>query len=160
MTYDNTQLIKLALAVHIGAIDLQAMDSDQELDDIVDQCTYDENQFTCDSEEYYIFSTFQEAEQEAKRQSSELLWAFNADFLAGETGLPPEAFQAIQDNGKCENNNEAIEAILDGTCGVEQVLQAAIDCDGVEHTLSSYDGNEVTLACKVTGQTFYAYRIN
>jgi hypothetical protein len=84
----------------------------------------------------------------------ESLWAFNPEFLAGETGLSVEVFRAIQANDQCESNNEAIEAMVQATCGVQSLVDSAISADGRGHFLSSYDGNEY----EVGG--YFLYRMN
>lgn len=96
-----------------------------------------------------------EADEMAGEYIRESIWAFNADFLSGETGIDSEVFKAIQDNDKCEDNNEAIESIIQGTCGMESIIDSAIGHDGRGHFLSSYDGEEH----EITGN-LYLYREN
>jgi hypothetical protein len=86
----------------------------------------------------------------------ELLWAFTPEFLASETGLPEEVFQALADSGRCESNNEAIMALLEQTCGMEAFVSSAIDADGRGHFLSGYDGEEGEI--EIDGDIYYVYR--
>lgn len=83
------------------------------------------------------------------------LWAFRPEFLSGETGLDVEVFRSIQSNDRCESNNEAIQALIKSTCGLESFIDSAIGTDGRGHFISSYDGEEH----EISGDLFL-YRIN
>jgi len=108
-----------------------------------------------DEKDGYIVLTDEEADEMAANYIKDSLWAFNASFLSGETGIDQSVFEAIQANGKCEGNNDAIESCIDD---IDGFIQAAISADGRGHFMSSYDGyeNEQT----VNNTTFYIYRIN
>lgn len=108
-----------------------------------------------DEKDGYIVLTDEEADEMAAQYIKDSLWAFNASFLSGETGIDQSVFEAIQANGKCEGNNDAIESCIDD---IDGFIQAAIGADGRGHFMSSYDGceNEET----VNGTTYYIYRIN
>jgi len=111
-----------------------------------------------DSEEErdgYIVLTDEEADEMAKRDVLDSLWAFNADFLAGESGIDIEVFKAIQANGRCEDNNEAISRLIGDET---DFAEAAIRADGRGHFISHYDGNENEES--VNGTTYFIYRIN
>ncbi len=103
----------------------------------------------------YIVLTDEEADKKAKEYIIDTLWAFNANFLAGETGIDEEVFKAIQDNGRCESNNTAIERLIDD---IDSFVESAISADGRGHFMSSYDGNENEEV--IEGERFYIYRIN
>lgn len=126
---------------------------------IADNCTeveeLDPDEFY--ENDYYVL-TDEEADEKAKEYIEQSLWAFNASFLAEETGFDPEIFEAIQSNGKCESNNDVIENTIIKTCGIDAFVDAAISADGRGHFLSSYDGHENEET--VEDQTFYIYRIN
>lgn len=107
-----------------------------------------------DDKDYLVF-TDEEADEMAADYIKDSLWAFNASFLAGETGIDEEVFKAIQDNNRCESNNEAISRLIDD---MDSFVKAAISADGRGHFMSSYDGNETEV--NIDGQTFYIYRIN
>lgn len=102
----------------------------------------------------YLVLTDKEADEKAGEQIRESLWAFNASFLAGETGISQDVFEAIQKNDKCESNNPAIESIIKSTCGIGAFIETAIGADGRGHFLSSYDGEE-----NEEGE-FFIYRTN
>lgn len=96
-----------------------------------------------------------EAAELAREDISESLWAFNAKFLASQTGIDVEVFKAIQANDRCEDNTPAIRLLVDGTCGFESLADEAISTDGRGHFLATYDGEE----CELDGNLF-AYRTN
>lgn len=103
----------------------------------------------------YLVLTDSEADEKAADYITDSLWAFNAEFLSGETGIDVEVFKAIQDNGKCEDNNQSIESCIDDMDGF---IQAAISADGRGHFMSTYDGEEYEET--VNGETYFIYRIN
>lgn len=81
------------------------------------------------------------------------LWAFNSDFLAGETDLPSEVFEILA--RQCEAGNDAILKIVERTCSLDSLVESAIGADGRGHFLNSYDGCEIVLS-----NGGYLYRIN
>ena len=93
------------------------------------------------------------ANQKAAEYIAESLWAFNSLWLADQTGLPKEVF--IKLNELCEDANDAIQALIDKTCGFESFAEESISVDGRGHFLSFYDGEEYEL-----GNGQWAYRIN
>ena len=116
-----------------------------------------------DTEDYnndYLVLTNEEADAKAKESIIETLWAFNASFLACETGIDEEVFKAIADNGRCESNNDAILSLIEGSknSDIDSFVESAISADGRGHFMSSYDGNENEE--DVNGTTYYIYRIN
>lgn len=102
----------------------------------------------------YLVLTEEEAEEKAIEYIRESLWAFNAEFLAGETGLPEEVFTALQP--QCEGANGAIAAVVEQCVdgGIEAFAQEAISADGVAHFLNTYDGNEYQV------EEWFIYRTN
>lgn len=84
------------------------------------------------------------------------LWAFNASFILSECNLPMELEEAIQSmqKEKCEDCNEAIKAMIEGSCGLEDFSSSALGADGRGHFLSQYDGNETEEG------DFFIYRLN
>jgi hypothetical protein len=138
-----------------------------------ENCTEVEELDPEDCNNDYLVLTDEEADEKAKDYIIDSLWAFNPSFLAEQTDMPEEVFQAIADNGKCESNNDAIERIVNKTCGLDELVSEAISADGRGHFMSSYDGNENEETVYIddeTGealtendtaaQTFYIYRIN
>jgi hypothetical protein len=123
-----------------GAIEIEEIDGNEERDG-------------------YIVLTDEEADEEAAENIKQTLWAFNASFLASETGFPVEIFEGLQ--GKYESANEAVEALIDSRksdTNLAEFIEAAISADGRGHFMNSYDGNENEET--VNGQTFYIYRMN
>lgn len=112
---------------------------------------FDDAQTLIDNSDYLVL-TDDEADEKAAEYIEDLLWAFNPSFLAYETGIDQEVFEAIQSNGKCEGNNDAI-----GSCisDIEEFIESAIRADGRGHFISSYDGEEIE-----TDDDYYIYRIN
>ncbi len=115
---------------------------------------YDEDNHSND----YLVLTDDEADEKAKEDILESLWAFNASFIAYHTDLDEEVIQAIHDNGKCESNNDTIHNLIKKLGDIDDFVSDAISADGRGHFLSSYDGNENEET--VNGTTFYIYRQN
>lgn len=107
---------------------------------------------TIDGEEWVAYPDYEEAETAASEDISQLLWAFNADFLASETGLDSIIFESLQP--QCEGANDAILKLVEATCGLESFVETAIGYDGLGHFLASYDGNELEL------DDLYFFRLN
>ena len=97
-----------------------------------------------DFEDWLIVDN-QTADEMCREYIEDSVWAFSSWFLASETGFDEDIFKAIQSNDKCEDNNEAILALIRATCGIESFVESAISCDGRGHFLSSYDGKEIKL---------------
>ncbi len=119
----------------------------------VEESRYSVSHFEYGNQAYEVL-TEDEAEQAASDAIKESLWAFNADFLSGETGLDSQVFEEIQKNDRCESNNPAIASIIVGTCGMDVFVQSAISADGRGHFLSTYDGEENEVG------EFFIYRTN
>ena len=125
---------------------------------------YDENHFqTIDGAEYLVL-TDEEADKATREEIEGLLWAFNADFILKKTGFSDKlssgewtamkaALEEMQ-NKTCEACNEFIKGLINGTCGFDKFIEAAIEADGRGHFLASYDGEE-----NEQGDC-YIYRIN
>lgn len=127
----------------------------EELEGKIQEFDYDKSLFEVCSREYLVLNE-EEREERVTDYIKQSLWAFNASFLAGETGLPEEVFTAL--NEKCESGNEAIEKLIEKTCGMESFVDAATSADGYGHFLSPYDGEEHEIT--VEGEYFYIYRVN
>lgn len=84
------------------------------------------------------------------------LFAFNSDFLAEVTELPEEVFKGLQP--QYEASNEAIEKLIEATCGMDTFIEEATRLDGYGHFLSPYDGEEIEI--EVEGECYFAYRQN
>ena len=94
--------------------------------------------------EEYAIGTDEEADQACAEYVHDSAWAFNASFVLSECGLPSDLEEAIQtfQSEKCESANDAIVALIEKTCGMDEFVKAAISADGRGHFLSGYDGNE------------------
>jgi hypothetical protein len=116
----------------------------------------------------YLVLDDSEADEKCAEYIKDSLWAFNADFLAGETGIDSEVFEAIHANDRCEDNNAAMLSIIEGTCGIDSFIESAIGADGRGHFLVGYDFNEHEINVdvphefenKLVKARFYIYRVN
>lgn len=126
---------------------------------------YRENLFDVCGREYLVL-TEEEREKEVTENIKESLWAFNSSFLAGETDLPEEVFQAlvvpsnftVRFSERYESGNEGILKLIEKTCGLESLVDAATSADGYGHFLSPYDGEEGEV--KEGNEWYYIYRIS
>lgn len=159
MTNTNTETIEVETE-ETNEIEprVQALATYLEIDaEEISESTYDEKQFDAEGGEYLVL-TDSEADDRATEYIKESLWAFNASFLAGETGIDQDVYDAIIKNDKCESNNDAMLSLISSTCGIEDFVKSAISADGRGHFMSSYDGEENE--AEVDGETFYIYRTN
>ena len=140
---DNPELI-IALAEEF----------DCSVQDVVDR---GDDEFSIDGS-YYLVLTEDEADDKVADYIEDSLWAFTPNFLSSVTGVDSEVFEAIQANGRCESNNDAIMSILDATnTSISEVASEAVRWDGRGHFLSSYDGEEIEVYAD--GEFYYCYRI-
>lgn len=131
-----------------------------EFEDFLDFCWSELDNIEEEDESYefddrYLVLTDEEADELSKRLILDSVWAFNPDFLSGETGIDSEVFRVIQSNGKCEDNNDAILSCIDDE---DSFVEAAIRADGRGHFIASYDSDETEQ--KTDFGTFYIYRVN
>jgi hypothetical protein len=111
-------------------------------------------------EDNYMVLTDDEANDKAGDYIKDSLWAFNPSFLSGETGIDSSVFEAIQSNGKCEDNNDAVASCIND---MWSFVESAISADGRGHFLNTYDGDESEINVKDysgENQYYYVYRIN
>ena len=103
----------------------------------------------------YMVLTDDEADEEAYKEIEDSLWAFNAEFIIEMCGLNSgvESLRTMQKNS-CEDCNDFIEAMIEGTCGMECFVESAIESDGRGHFISYYDGEE-----NEQGE-YFIYRVN
>ena len=126
---------------------------------------YTPNQFNTPDGDYLVL-TDEEADQAAADYIRDELWAFRADFILDQCGIFDElnhdersaavkSLEAMQ--GKlCESCNAFIAALIEGTCGLEHFIEAAIEADGRGHFLAGYDFDE----CATESGEYYIYRVN
>jgi len=122
--------------------------------DFLTFCQDNYNEVT-DLDEDYLVLTDDEADDKAKENILDSLWAFNPNFLASATGIDSEVFEAIQGNGSCESNNDAILRLVDDE---DALVEEAISWVGRGHFLSHYDGEENSAT--VNGTEYFIYRQN
>lgn len=101
--------------------------------------------------EYVIAMNDEQADEACYEYIENTIWAFNPYFLEQMTDVPAEMFEAVQD--KCESINEALQILVERTCGMQDFVDQAIAEDGRGHFLSGYDGEEIELECGA-----FAYR--
>lgn len=146
-------------ALHHGELDDLDSDADHQVNALDEPegpewSTYDDTVLEVEGQEWLALDD-SEADSRAHAEVERLLWAFNASFLAGETGIDQSAFDAIQANGRCEDNNDAILSMIKGTCGLESFVESAVGADGRPHFLAQYDGDVVEVTCGDTMIFFY-----
>lgn len=94
----------------------------------------------------YLVLTDGEANEQARVDIEDLLWAFNSEFILDCCGLGSSSNVAHSlrkmQGASCEGCNDFIRAIVDGTCGIDKFVSQAILADGRGHFLSTYDGEE------------------
>ena len=95
-----------------------------------------------------------EADEKLTELIEESIWAFNPTFLSSITGIDSGVFEAVQNNGRCESNNEALLKIVEATCGIDYLVNEAVMWDGRGHFISSYDGHEYEVG------DYFLYRFN
>ena len=106
----------------------------------------------------YLLLTDEEADEEAKKEIKESLWAFSAIFILNECNMEnsnkvENSLIAMQ-NACCEGCNDFILALIEGSCGLDKFVDDAIGFDGRGHFISEYNGEEVD----AEGE-YYIYRI-
>ena len=103
----------------------------------------------------FLVLTDEEADAKAYEEIEESLWAFNADFIIDMCGFSggEKSLIAMQ-RESCEDCNEFIRAMIEGTCGMDSFVESAIESDGRGHFISGYDGEEVEQ------DEYFIYRVN
>lgn len=118
---------------------------------------YDAHTFEVNDGSEWLVLTDAEADRRAKAAILDSVWAFRASWLASHSirrgSIPESAFAAIQGNGRCEDNNDTIRALVD----VSYLIRDSILADGRGHFLAGYDGEE---AYANDGSGLFFYRIN
>ena len=133
---------KLALMSYLGVTEKEVRE------------VHDSKTFEVWNREYMVLAEH-ERYKKAKEYIQETLWAFNPSFLAKKTGLSEEVFRALSE--KCEDENDAILALVEKTCGLDDFVKSAIEADGYGHFLAYYDGKEEVV--NVEGEDYFIYRI-
>ncbi len=152
----------IALMQHNGETFYIANDTAYTDEAMADEVTeYDEDNYNND----YLVLTDDETNEKAGEYIKESLWAFNADFICSQIGLPYEAQKMVSVfcQNECESANDTILALVENSAdGLEGFIASAIQADGRGHFMSPYDGkeNEVTVTVDGEKHTFYIYRMN
>ena len=127
---------------------------------------YSEYRFDVYGDEFLVMDD-DRAYATAYHEISQLLWAFNTDFILdhlkddikyGDDPVDLGELKASIDlvKGKlCEGANAIIHALI---ADLKEFVDDAIAADGRGHFISSYDGDEHEVA--VDGETYYIYRLS
>ena len=110
--------------------------------------TYCDNSLACDGAEYMVL-TDEQADEKAREEILNSLWAFNADFVIShcknysdmdqyEVESAIESLRYAQGNC-CENANGLVRALI---ADIDEFVEDAIDADGRGHFIAYYDGVE------------------
>jgi len=128
---------------------------ESEAADFLTFCKDNYNELT-ELDEDYLVLTEEEADEKAKEYILDSLWSFHPNFLSSyATGIDLEVFEAIQNNGRCESNNDAILRLVDDE---DALVEEAISWVGRGHFLSHYDGEENSATVNET--EYFIYRQN
>lgn len=116
--------------------------------------TYENNSISVFNRDYLVL-TEEEADEKAKEEIMETLWAFNAEFIAEHSSRVNsdhqiKAIRKMQIE-LCEDSNNIISALIDD---IKEFVNDAIYVDGRGNFLALYDGVEEEC------EDFYIYRIN
>lgn len=130
-----------------------AEEFDCEVADIVDLS--DDTYQICGRE--YLIIDDDTANEKCKDYIQDNLWTFYPHFLSSETGFSEEIFEAIICTDVEKDKNDAIYALIESGCGIDNFVESAIRSEGRGHFLSSYNGYEIELN---TEETLYAYRLD
>jgi hypothetical protein len=134
---------------------------DTEEKNIFNDC---ENQFSYNGEEYLVL-TDEEANEKAKEEIEQSLWAFNPIFILEhcstwdrmsnwEVDAAKEALEKIQ-SSHAEAINELVRAMISD---LDEFVEDAIMEDGRGYFIATYDGYEDE--AKVGDTWYYIYRTN
>jgi hypothetical protein len=93
-----------------------------------------------DSDEYAVAETEQQAFEACCESIEDTLCYFSPSFLAEQTELPVEIFEALARTDF--SDNEVYKDLIERVTTIENFVQEAIDCDGMGHFLSPYDLEE------------------
>ena len=93
-----------------------------------------------DGDEYAVATTEQEAFEACCENIEDSLCYFSPSFLAEQTELPVEIFEALARTDF--SDNEVYKDLIERVTTIENFVQEAIDCDGMGHFLAPYDLKE------------------
>jgi len=116
----------------------------------VDNPLFAPNVVTLEGGDYLVLTDDEAAAALAEHIESSA-WAFNASFLSGATGMDEDIFTGLVD--KCEDSNDAVLALIKGSCGLVHFIEEAEASDGRGSFLATYDGEECEQG------DYYIYRV-
>ena len=122
----------------------------------------DTDEYTTRNGAVYKIFTDAEADQAAKEEIMNTLWAFNADFILDHSKAADalsgheraeviKALQEMQAN-LCESATPLVRCVI---ADLDEFIDDAIRADGRGHFIAQYDGDEHDL-----GGDLYAYRMD
>ena len=129
-------------------VELLMMELDLDTDVTVDRLWNKYEVSLSDDSEYIILNEEQQLEA-VKDSLYDTASYFYTVFLEEMTGIPSEAFEAL------EGHDNAVVKIIEATCGLDDFAEECINVDGAGHFLAHYDGEEIEL-----DGDYSAFRIN
>ncbi len=108
--------------------------------------------------ETYAIGTDEEADKAVSEAIDDMLWAFQAKFIASQCGLPNALIPAIEawQREECESCNDDVRDMIKD---YPAFVDAAVASDGRGHFLAQYDNEEIELEGS-DGELLFAYRIS
>ena len=151
MEWHKTEALMKVLGVEAGGEDVP------EYDESTEEFTY--------GREAYIVLTDEEADERAKANMRETLWAFQPSFLSSYVpALSSDAAQKAWSElaGRmCEGANPIVEGMLGSR--IDEFMDDAIRADGRAHFMNTYDDREEEVTVTDpdgVSHTLYVYRMN
>lgn len=96
-----------------------------------------------DDVRYMVAENEQKAFEACCEYVEDNLCYFCPEFLAEQTELPIEIFEALA--SKDFHDNSVYKSLIEHVTTIENFTQAAIDADGRGHFLNSWDGSELEI---------------
>lgn len=152
------------VAEKLEALRIHLVENENFTEEEAAEATFDEryNSFECGSWEYKVL-TDEEADEAAREEILESLWAFRPEFILHHTAFyqdsngreDQEFCKAIEQlqGSLCESANPLMRALI---MNPDDFVHDAIVADGRGQFLATYDGEENESACG----RFYIYRTN
>ena len=122
---------------------------------------YDDDYAYAYGNEEYLVLTDKEADEKAREEIEETLWAFNADFILRHASTYDEMdsyeFESAEKSLRraqeecCESLNPLVKALIED---IDDFVEDAIMADGRGHFIARYDGYENVQ------DGFYIYRVD
>ena len=104
--------------------------------------------------------TIEEANHLSREAIMEDITSFSTSWLEGLTGIPSMVFETIQENIGYEGpvTRQTFEALVEATCGWDELVETAINHDGYGEYLNSYDGD--SFECTVFEKVYIVCRMD